>query len=377
MTDLSRAQSFVSNLELAHMAPDELAHHGVIGMKWGVRKDRGHEGERAKTKKIASLDKKFALAVSTPKTTFALHNEAARRTNKNDIDRINNKPAYKGKDFSKPSPLRDRYYKEHQDAYIRNLEAAAKEFGTNASGTQRYAISVANDGSWDVYLKDVSHADEQAEGHFKVNVTYSKDGHILKLEPSETLSHELADDELAHYGILGMKWGRRKPESVARDQREARAERNARNTRQKLAVGTLGASVVIPKAAAAIRKRQADKVHFRNTETGGVTKGKYPSKSSSDHVESRELLRKKTPELSNKDIQRIVDRLQKEQRLNQLNPSNLQRGKKAVATVVATAGAAAGVYNLIKSPPGQAAIARGQKIVKAVLIRYRAVKAFG
>ena len=162
---------------------------------------------------------------------------------------------------------------------------------------------------------------------------------------------QLAPDELAHYGVLGMKWGRRKPESIARDRREARAERYARNTRQKLAVGTLGASVAIPAAARAIKRRQE------------ATKARQ----SEDYKESRALLKKKRPELSNKDIQRIVDRLQKEQKLSQLNPSQTQRGKKAVLGVIAAAGTAAGVYNLIKSPAGQAAVKRGAAIVSGFM----------
>lgn len=160
----------------------------------------------------------------------------------------------------------------------------------------------------------------------------------------------LAPDELAHYGVLGMKWGRRKPESVARDQR---AERYARNTRRKLAVGTLGGSVVATKIASEIKKkREADK-----------------AKQSEDHKESRELLKKKTPELSNKDIQRIVDRLQKEQKLRQLNPTSIDRGKKIVFGVVAATGVVTTLYNFVTSKAGQASIARGRQIVQALIIK--------
>jgi hypothetical protein len=158
----------------------------------------------------------------------------------------------------------------------------------------------------------------------------------------------LAPDELAHYGILGMKWGRRKPESVARDQR---AERHARNTRRKLAVGTLGGSVVTTKIISDIKKkREADK-----------------AKQSEDHKESRALLKKKTPELSNKDIQRIVDRLQKEQKLRQLNPTKVERGKKTVVGVVAALGTITAIYNFVNSPLGKASVSRGSKIVQAII----------
>src|SRR5215217_7425583 len=115
------------------MPEDVLAHYGKKGMKWGVRNDNGHEGERTKTKKIEKLDQKFDRDVQSFKTTIALHNSAAEACNKNDVARINNKPEYKDADFSRPSPLRDKYTREHQQAYLDNLDKAAQAMGTNAS----------------------------------------------------------------------------------------------------------------------------------------------------------------------------------------------------------------------------------------------------
>src|SRR5580765_5794043 len=43
-----------------------LEHHGTKGMKWGVRRDKGHEGESASPKKITKLDKKFVSKMSDP-----------------------------------------------------------------------------------------------------------------------------------------------------------------------------------------------------------------------------------------------------------------------------------------------------------------------
>jgi hypothetical protein len=190
-----------------------LAHYGVKGMKWGVRKDRGHEGQRAKTKKIEKLDKKYDRLANHYTTTIDIHNRAARLTNKNDVERINNKPQYKDMDFSKPSPLRDKYYKEHSDAFIKNLEKAASEMGTNASGTKQYSIVVAPDNdSWMVYLKDVKHADEDAP-EMVVKIKRDAKGHILSIEMPEDLEHADLDEFLAHYGVKGMKWGVRKKSS--------------------------------------------------------------------------------------------------------------------------------------------------------------------
>lgn len=200
----------------------ELAHAGVKGMKWGVRKDKGHEGKKARTKKIQKLDSKFEKQTSTASTTFKIYNSAAERTNKFDIDRINNKPAYRGMDFTRDTPLRQKYYKEHQRALLNNLHKAAKDLGTNASGTKEYGILEGVDGSWDVILKDVKHDDETL---FVVKPVFSKDGHITSISMEESsMTHVDKDDAiLIHAGVKGMKWGVRKDRRKSDDYVKSRA----------------------------------------------------------------------------------------------------------------------------------------------------------
>lgn len=186
-----------------------LEHHGVKGMKWGVRKDKGHEGEQAKTSKIAKLDKKFERNTKTLSNVIALHNRAAELTNKNDVDRINNKPEYKKAsergDFMRDTPIRQKYYKEHHDAFLDNLETAAKELGTNASGTKEYRITETSDG-WDVNTFDVKHADDAIH----IKVTYAENGMITHVAVDEALHVDEVGAHLAHFGVKGMRWGIRK-----------------------------------------------------------------------------------------------------------------------------------------------------------------------
>ena len=190
-------------------AGDFLEHYGVKGMKWGVRNDKGHEGESAKTKKIEKLDKKFDRNTQSYATVVKVYNRAASLTNDNDVDRINNDPKYKDADFTRDSPLRKEYYKRHQDALLDNLEKAAAEMGTNASGTKRYGILEHPDGSWDLTTKEVKHADGVEKTRIKVK--YSDDGHILSFtfeKPDDEMTQsDPLGDFLEHYGVKGMKWG--------------------------------------------------------------------------------------------------------------------------------------------------------------------------
>lgn len=205
----------------AEIAANFLEHYGVRGMKWGVRNDKGHEGERAKTKKIAKLDEKFARDRSTPGTWVKLHNAAADRMNSHDIDRINNKPEYKAAadrgDFLRDTPIRKAYYHEMQNAFLSNLEKAASDMGTNASGTKKYAILEGTDGAWGVTLTDVKHAAEDPKVEFWTTPMKNEDGFISELvfgRPGDLAQSDMDFEQtLAHYGVPGMKWGvrRRKP----------------------------------------------------------------------------------------------------------------------------------------------------------------------
>lgn len=299
-----------------------LAHHGVKGMKWGERHDNGHAGQQAKTKKIAKLDKKFERNASTVGTMIKVHNKAADMTNKNDVDRINNKPEYKGQDFLKPSKLRDKYYAEHQKAYTDNLEKVASSFGTNASGTKKYTIALQNDGNWSVTTTDVKHAADTSA--MNVKVTYDKNGYIQALEVVDP-----ASDVVVHYGVKGMHWGQRK-------------ER-----------GPVAATMKTTKPGKLVKAQGGKRI--------------APSEDAVRAVKLHQTAKKSTTDaLSNDELQSLVRRMQLEQQFAQLQETSprMPVGKKLARDFLKNGGKDITLETIDKGAGAALSLVPGGKAVK-------------
>lgn len=116
--------------------------------------------------------------------------------------------------------------------------------------------------------------------------------------PIESLYHK-ADETLAHFGILGMKWGVRRK---------------------------LGPSGTV----------------------GGQKKG------SDDYLKSREVKSKGYKNLSTKELKDLTQRMQLEKQLRELTVSDYTRGMEAAKAVLAVGTTAASIYALSTTPMGQA-----------------------
>jgi hypothetical protein len=96
----------------------------------------------------------------------------------------------------------------------------------------------------------------------------------------------------------------------------------------------------------------------------GVRKKSSPRKESSDFKKTVPLRNRKTHELTNKQIKEVNERLNLETNYKRLNPSSVQRGKMAVAGILATATMATTAYNLFNSPAGKHLLSLGKKRAK-------------
>lgn len=193
-----------------------LKHYGVPGMKWGVRQDRGHEGERVKNKKLPKLDKKWEKQFNGTHGFIKIHNAVADKMNNGRIDKVNNKPEFKNVNMWDPAnkKIADRYFKEIGDQQLSALHEVARDLGTNPSGTKRMQVTV-DKASGEVHMKlaDIQHADDDFDAFEWVGKLNAKGQvtTITQLEEDDFLEQmDDVADFLAHYGVVGMKWGRRR-----------------------------------------------------------------------------------------------------------------------------------------------------------------------
>ena len=109
---------------------DHIEHHGVKGMKWGVRKDRRGENQKRFIDDDGYIKEKTLapkrLLVS-PKTALVFTQTylPVRKAIKKEIALVNE--AYRGFDFTKPSKIRDEYYAESIKAINTLMNASSSK----------------------------------------------------------------------------------------------------------------------------------------------------------------------------------------------------------------------------------------------------------
>lgn len=265
---------------------DYFEHNGVKGMKWGIRKKRDGFVDGRKTtmnrrdQKSGNLNQRILnLAPNTnkagsrafkrqEKSNAVAHKvydktlKAASRPIKKEIKTLNLK--YKGKDLSKPSKERDKYYSEITSAVNRQLQAASHlktksglrmdfkfdaktasyptanvvtaERGQNKKAAIDAAKQTRSSAKNNLRTEkeriknSVSHEDTTESNYTrKVNLEWDSDGLLVDIDfdiPDDSeLAHEfvmqavsgvdfelidISDSALEHYGVKGMKWGLRK-----------------------------------------------------------------------------------------------------------------------------------------------------------------------
>ena len=243
--------------ETSEKVEEFLAHYGVKGMRWGVRRDlkKLRPGDRADY--IARKDSKWTAKVeANPKV--AKISKMASKDAKRQIKQLNTQ--YAKKDLKKDALTRSRYDSEIQSILTQSLaKASNKVHGMSPTRLSEVKVYRFSDGSMlagigsrnNVKLTaqrakitkadekrakrdaraeskaakaEVKHADLESlseEDAADVIFAFTLDSNGFATDvitPFDDLEHsEELDDFLAHYGVKGMRWGvRRSDDELAR-----------------------------------------------------------------------------------------------------------------------------------------------------------------
>jgi 2'-5' RNA ligase len=311
-----------------------LEHHGVKGMRWGVRNDTASSA----AKSVGSGVKKAAKGVSKGvkgavnlagdisfenqaldgRAREAIANHAGKEFRKTDLPAIKAKPEHqaaaklKNRLLHPLDPGTKAYRKEVRETYIKRLETSANSM-TNFSGDRQFTIrergiELPSQGGnlpsskyfWDVSTRPIEHSEmahAKIEHFISLEVSLDEDGWVTDVKPAKVEDSSLAQtidrgaEFLEHFGVKGMRWGVRNPGAVT--------------TQTHIDQGVI---------------RRRTKVEAK----GGEAHDAHPDAVKAA-VQKRVLKKSGTAALSNQDLRELTTRLQLEAQVSQLTTKKGQR----------------------------------------------------
>lgn len=190
-------------------AENFLAHHGVLGMHWGVIRDKAASGNRGAQKKLARADKKWEKDLNSYSSAVKVYNSTARKLNDGRLKKFND-----NYHFTRKNPADKAYYDAYNDLYQKTWDESVNEIFGEGSPSGKKTIKINVDpASGQHYLSVIDAEIKHADNSLYIPLKLDPAGLIIGFgDPTNELIHSFydVDDFLAHHGVLGMHWGVRK-----------------------------------------------------------------------------------------------------------------------------------------------------------------------
>ena len=213
-----------ANANIEVYSPEELAHFGVIGMKWGVRKDRSSGGLRSAHQKNIDSGKTFRSAhqkaldgKKEEKSINKAANKAMSLANKNYLKvynamadestefyaKLNNKPEYKGKKipFDNNNPLTKRYMAEASKLATESLQRNSDRILGNKVDSRvavKWYMPEDLGGMPSFYVErvgaEIKHSEDISDDKIKLSVKFNDLGQIEKISLPEGSEDEFTSE---------------------------------------------------------------------------------------------------------------------------------------------------------------------------------------
>lgn len=223
-------------------------HHGVKGMKWGLRKDRVTSGIKTGAKKFGSFLGKVGAVLADSHWQHSTYNDVKHESVHNHvakvldthIERLQRSPKYRGKNLKTDTELRKTYYQDVAKVTDSAYRKSVKEvYGENFTGTKsaHYVndargprIEVRDTHSGEVHSESPLPSMREIQKNraaalaqsattdfpdLEIELTLDNNGQIsgvgfvkssdVSLSQSDIC--DLGAEFIEHYGIKGMHWG--------------------------------------------------------------------------------------------------------------------------------------------------------------------------
>jgi hypothetical protein len=278
---------------------DFLKHHGVKGMKWGIRNAHVPHGKNLVSRMIDNRGAGLALRKQ-------VKNQMITAKGKQSSIKIDEAPwsNYKESDYTPAQWHNASLIHDHPPGVPTTKQHCKLPVKTPSGVVNRHGVAAAAGALAGSRGGVQATSEQKAAAATALRNLYSQMG----TEPPPSLKHDDVLDFLEHHGVKGMHWGIR-----------------------------------------------------HDPKTGRARSGKSSYSTSSEAKAAAKLRSRPVSSLSNQELKTLNERGKLEQNYHRLNPSTIKKGEHVVKRILEVGGMVGGMYALFNSPLGKKALALGSR----------------